>query len=201
MILNKRVAAFMLSLAMLTSCFSLRASACPVKSDRQACQDALDAFLTLPTKATLLALARRDQDGCWSVVGPSNATQNRLNHWAERGNRWAAQYLAKHLKQLDGGNLEDALIALGQFSDHDMERLLVFANKGLLSELNLRSALTMLPLSLSDNPHAQLDMLNARKGKVIRITRQDLSAQKTQALNAINDFECEIRSKNPENRR
>lgn len=195
MILKRRAFRITVSLAMLAGFDSL-AFAAPVKSD---CYKAVDTFMSLPTENTLNALARSDEDGCWSVVGPSNLAQNRLNRWAVRGNRWAAEYLAKHLKQLDGGNLEDALIALGQFSDHDMERLLLFANKGLLSKGELKDALTMLPLSLSDNPHGQLDMLRERKIKLQGVTRNDLSTQKTWALTAINDFASEIRAKNPEN--
>jgi hypothetical protein len=193
MILNRQVFGFMVSLAMLAS-FSLRASAAP-----SGCHEAVDAFISQPTENTLAALARLDEDGCLSVVGPSNSTQAQLNHWAERGNRWAAQYLAKHLKQLDGGNLEDALIALGQFSDHDMERILLLSKNGLLSKRELTDALKMLPPSLSDNPHAQLELLSARRSKVMGVTRKDLSGQKTQALSAINGFASEIRSKNSEN--
>ena len=129
------------------------------------------------------------------MVEPSNPALDQLNHWAERGNRWAARYLAEHLKQLDGGNLEDALIALGQFSDHDMERLLLFASKEQLSNREITNALTMLPLSLSDDPRAQLELLSARKNKVLRVTRNDLSKQRSQALNAIDGFAAEIRSK------
>jgi hypothetical protein len=161
------------------------------------CQQAADAFLSLPGKRTLATLARVDRAGCWSVIGSSNASLDRLDHWAEEGNRWAAQYLAKHLNQLDGGNLEDALVALGQFSDHDMESLLLFAKKGLLSKQELTDALTMLPLSLSDNPRAQLDLLSARKGKVIHVSRKNLWEQREQSLGAIDEFEAEIRSRDP----
>jgi hypothetical protein len=80
-----------------------------------------------------------------------------------------------------------------------MKRLLLFSNKGLFSKRELTDALTMIPLSLSDNPHAQLELLSARKSKVMGITRKDLSDQKTQALIAINGFASEIRSQNPEN--
>jgi hypothetical protein len=102
-------------------------------------------FLALPTDQTLTALSGFDQAACWSTIGSSNTGISQLNHWVEQGNRWAAQYLAKHMKQLDGGNLEDARIAVGQFSDRDMEHLLLFAKKGLLSKRELADALTMLP--------------------------------------------------------
>ena len=70
---------------------------------------------------------------------------------------------------------------------------MLFANKGLLSKRELTDALTMLPLSLSDNPHGQLDILRRRKVKLMGVTRKELSAQKNWALSAINDFEFEIR--------
>jgi hypothetical protein len=116
-------------------------------------------------------------------------------HLVEQGNDWSAQYLVKHLRALDGGNLEDSLIALGLFSDHHMERLLIFAKKGQLSKQELSDTLTMLPLSLSDNPAGQLDYLKARRNRVMRVTRKNLSEQKAQALSTIDNFESEIRSK------
>jgi hypothetical protein len=109
------------------------------------------------------------------VIGSSNRSLNQLASWVKQGNRWSAEYLAKHLKRLDGGNLEDALIALGQFSDHDMEQLLSFANSGLLSNHELSDSWTMLPRSLSDNPKDQLTVLGARRRKVMQVSRKDLS--------------------------
>jgi hypothetical protein len=117
-----------------------------------------------------------------------------LNNLAATGNRWAAQYSAGHLKHLDGGNLEDALRALGQFSDHDMEDLLTFANKGLLSKHELADALTMLPLTLTDNRRAQLNSLEARRHRVLGVTQTDLQEQRAQALTAISESLSEIRS-------
>lgn len=160
------------------------------------CQDSINAFLATPAKHTFIALSGSDEADCWDVIGSSNANLNQLIHSVGRGNRWAAQYLAKHLRSLDGGNLEDSLIALGQFSDHNMEQLLVFANKKLLSEHDLTDALTMLPLSLSDNPAAQLDLLKVRRSRAMHVTRKGLLKQKEQALKAIDDFVSEIKSKN-----
>ncbi|MEO6147963.1 MAG: hypothetical protein ABIT70_13175 [Sulfuriferula sp.] len=142
-------------------------------------------------------MSEADKGGCWTVIGSSNANLDQLIHSVEQGNQWGAEYLVKHLRSLDGGNLEDSLIALGQFSDHSMERLLIFAKKGQLSKQNLSDALTMLPLSLSDNPGAQLDSLKARRNRVMRVMRKDLFVQRALALRAIDDFGSEIRSKNP----
>jgi hypothetical protein len=75
-----------------------------------------------------------------------------------------------------------------------MTRLLLFANNGLLSERKLSDALTMLPLSLSDNPDAQLKAMNQRRSEVVGVTRKDLTQQRRQALAAIDGFVSEIRS-------
>ena len=96
---------------------------------------------------------------------------------------------------LDGGNLEDALVALGQFSEHNMQRFLSFANKGILSDHALRDALTMLPLSLTDDPQAQLRALSLRRRHAMSVNRNDLQQQRAEALKAIDDFAAEVRSK------
>jgi hypothetical protein len=98
------------------------------------CQKVANAFTALPSRNSLTAIEELDDATCWAVFGSSNTNLNKLEHWVEQGNRWAAEYLSKHLKQLDGGNLEDSLVALGQFSNHDMENLLLFAKSGLLSK-------------------------------------------------------------------
>jgi hypothetical protein len=193
MVLNKKVFGYIVWLFML-SMVRMPASATSFQST---CQEAVDEFLVLPTDQTLARLAILDQAGCWPVLRASNSTQDKLNHWVQRGNPWAAQYLAKHLNQLDGGNLEDAFIALGEFSDHNTEFLLLFAKNGLLTKHELTNALTMLPLALSDNPRAQLNSLALRRSKVERVMRRDLAHQRVEALGAIDEFVAEIKSKNP----
>lgn len=160
------------------------------------CPDAVNKFLTTPTQRTFSVLSGSNKTDCWSFIGSSNASLNRLIHSVEKGNQWAALYLANNLKSLDGGNLEDSLIALGQFGEHSMERLLSFQKNGRLSKQELADTLTMLPLSLSDNPFAQLDLLRVRRIKVMNVTRFDLLEQREFALKAIDDFVTEIKSKN-----
>lgn len=191
--MKKRILGLLIALSMLVG-LGVQASGSAISPS---CQEAVSAFLATPAKRTLLALSGSDDADCWAAIGSSNANLNQLIHSVKQGNRWAAQYLAKHLRKLDGGNLEDSLIALGQFSDHNMERLLIFANKSQLSKHELTDALTMLPLSLSDNPQAQLASLKARRSSVMRVTRKELTEQRALALRAIDDFVSEIRSKNP----
>jgi hypothetical protein len=193
MVMKKSIFGFLVALSILVG-LGIPASG---NASSAGCQEVVNAFLATPTKRTLIALSEADKGGCWTVIGSSNANLDQLIHSVEQGNQWGAEYLVKHLRSLDGGNLEDSLIALGQFSDHSMERLLIFAKKGQLSKQNLSDALTMLPLSLSDNPGAQLDSLKARRNRVMRVMRKDLFVQRALALRAIDDCVSEIRSKNP----
>jgi hypothetical protein len=159
------------------------------------CQRDVDKFLNHPNKSKLEAFSKHDDSRCLEVIATSNDDLNRLNNETAKGNPWAAQYLAGTLKMLDGGNLEDALVALGQFSEHNMQRFLSFANEGILSDDALRDALTMLPLSLTDDPQAQLRALSLRRRHAMSVNRNDLQQQRAEALKAIDDFAAEVRSK------
>lgn len=163
-----------------------------------ACTEEVNEFLVRADEQALKAVSGAVDQKCWSAIQSSNANLNKLIHSVERGNRWSAQYLAEHLKDLDGGNLEDSLVALGQFSTHGMEQLLRFKRDGQLSEIELKDALTMLPLSLSDNPRGQLDALKARRQRVMQITQGGLAGERAEALKAIDDFASEIKSKTPQ---
>ena len=156
------------------------------------CDEWITAFSTHPNQNSLEKVSGPADAGCWALVGSSNSLLSKLNDWTKKGNQWTAQYLAEHLNNLDGGNLEDVLRALGEFSEHDMARLLLFAHEGTLSGQELDDSLTMLPLSLSDNPTAQLRSLKLRRRKVTSITRTELSQQKAQALTAIDRHITEV---------
>lgn len=155
-------------------------------------QDVVRTFLSAPNAKSLDTL---QHSYCAVLITSSNANLDRLNELVKSGNRWAAKYSARNLKSLGGGNLEDALVALGQFSDRDMVGLLMFAKEGLLSAHELTDALTMLPLTLSDNPDAQLNLVMTRRNKAAAVREQALSDQRAHALKALEDFAVEIRSK------
>ncbi len=156
------------------------------------CQKAVSEFLTLPRKHTFNVLAKEDENRCWDVIKSSNSNLKRLTHFVKIGNKWAAQYLAKNLSTLDGGNLEDSLVSLGQFSENNMELFLIFASQEKISKHQFVDALTMLPLSLSDDQSAQLKALKKRKKLVTRVQRKDLLESKTEALKAINALIIEV---------
>jgi hypothetical protein len=86
---------------------------------------------------------------------------------------------------LDGGELEDALVALGRYGDHRPADLLELANGGALSKLSLADAVSMLPLSLSDDPHAQATAMKARREGFRKVVRPELRAGREVALRSI----------------
>lgn len=158
------------------------------------CQMPAEAFLSCPTKETLSTVDRPNDEDCWEIIGTANKNLDRLLRSVKNGNRWSSSYLVKRLSKLDGGNLEDAMIALGQFGEHNIERLLIFAKRGELSNRQLSDALTMFPLSLSDSSGAQLETIKARRRKVTLVKRWDLAEQRAIALKAIDEFQNEITS-------
>jgi hypothetical protein len=186
---------------MFSCCFCIAATACafPVDSVGAAgCANRVRAFLSEPNYLTLHTLSNGNDYVCWGVIGSSNSNLLRLNSSIASGNKWAAQYLLSYLNELDGGVLEDALVSLGQFADSDPEEFLSFSLHGEMSEYQMRNAVTMLPLSLSDSPEAQLAFLSVRRTRLIKVSGKNLQIQKNIALSAIDEFELEIkRATNP----
>ena|SRR5438270_3321352 len=164
------------------------------RSQDSNCQKSVHVFLAHPSQG---GLQRVSHGECWAIVASSNSLLSKLDDWTKSGNQWAAEYLSEHLNNLDGGNLEDALEAMGGFSEHDMVRLLSFELEGKLSSWELDDALTMLPLSLSDNPSAQLRLLKRRRQKLASLTNKELLQQKVHALAAIDTFIAEVKRNNP----
>ena len=157
------------------------------------CEPIVNAFLGQPNRENFVSL-KSGGTICWQTIVSSEMMLDHLDELAEHGDRWAAEYLATHLKQLDGAYLEDALIAVGVFSEHDMRQFLIFSSRGLLSKRELSSSLIMLPLSMSDDPGGQLKRLNARRRKVLLVSSGQLATEKAEALKAIDDAATEIRS-------
>jgi hypothetical protein len=111
--------------ALIFICLGLHATETPIPPG---CQHAVKAFFARPNRSTVAGLSEADEARCWAIIDSSNSNFDRLTRWVEQGNQWAAEYLAKHLKRLDGGNLEDAFVALGNFSVHNMEEFLMCLN-------------------------------------------------------------------------
>ena len=131
-------------------------------------------------------------DDCWRTVSRSNEKFDSLLKLVSGGNTPAAKYLAPHVKALDGGNLEDALIALGEFSDKNMEQFLDLARQGSLNEHELTSAITMLSSTYTDQLEAQLAEMNKRRALLEQVSTPELRKYRDVALPEVDSFIGEI---------
>ena len=127
----------------------------------------------------------------------TSAMSQALDRRVEAGDRQAALCLTVGLDSLDGGELEDALVALGRFGDHRPAELLELANRGALSNVSLADAVSMLPLSLSlsDDAHAQARAMKARRDRFRNVVQPTLRAERKVAVHSIETALAEIQVK------
>jgi hypothetical protein len=97
------------------------------------------------------------------------------------------------LPKLDGGELEDALIALGKAMDRDPVFILRAAQRHEMSDDALRSSAHMLSLNFGDDLHAQLAALGRRLHKVQAVSDPRLGTVRDEAVASINDAIAETR--------
>ena len=157
------------------------------------CQRQMRAFLAMPTELSLSFLEEGvNAEKCWQAISSANKDLDRLDRLTERGNIVGAQYLAQHLKQLDGGNLEDSLIALGMFAKRHPEDFLSLSKDGTISDRELVDSLTMLPSDLTDNLKGQAREMRVRRERIAKVGRSDLQEKKGVALKGIDDHLAEL---------
>jgi hypothetical protein len=193
--MTTKIKLFLLSLV-ISATGVVHATATPNKFD---CQKLADAFLAKPTENAMSALQTASSTQCWSVFNSSDTYLGKILDKVQKGNYWAAIYVGKNLKHTDGANLEDALTALGQFSDIHMETALLLVKNGVISESELSDAVSMFPASTGEEQAAQLAVMKARAEKLESINRKDLIEQKTSTLKAVNDFIAEIKAPKSDN--
>ena len=124
----------------------------------------------------------------------SSARSQALDRRARAGNGLAASCLASHLHSLDGGELEDGLRALGQYGDRRPAGLLTLAHRGVLSMLSLADAVSMLPLSMSDDMDGQTVAMRARHDRYSRAGEPMLARERSTALRSIDSAVAKIRA-------
>jgi hypothetical protein len=189
----------------LTICYIAFAMFLPIVAQAESdCREEIKIFLATPDERALQSISGAKNQKCWDIIRHSDNDLNGLLRSVERGNPWSAQYLVEHLKELDGGNLEDSLVALGKFSmsgNNGMEQLMYFRKNGQISNILFSNALTMLSLELSDNltdnPCGQLNELQARKKRILKIKQKNLANEKFIAIKAIDHFILEIKANTP----
>jgi hypothetical protein len=154
------------------------------------CKNKVALFLNQPNYENYLALNRNDtsenSDVCWLDLKIDVDNLASLYGHARQGNTWAIKILIKHTSDLDGGELEDAYIALGESIDREPRILLREFKEKRMTENQFKQALVMLPLSLTDNEKGEVAALKARKSKIHSIKDSSLKQQKELAEKVIN---------------
>ena len=143
------------------------------------------AFLIAPLAICLTSSAIAAASVAADCEQLSSARSQALDRHAESGDSRAAHCLAIGLRSLDGGELEDALVALGRYGDHRPMELLTLAHRGTLSRRSLADAVRMLPSSMSDDFVRQHRTLKVRRDRFIRVSEPTLSAERKLALRSI----------------
>ena len=179
----------------LTVVLALQGQAVAGQGAADDCAKAARKFLRNPSKNALKDVNASHKEACWGILGASNANLYKLLGFVENGNTSAAEYLSTNLDMLDGGNLEDSLISLGQFSELRMEAFLNFSKSGYLSDQEMTDALTMLPLFIGDDQKRQISVLEKRRKKILEVEDKNFELPKQRAIRAIDDFISEIVSK------
>jgi hypothetical protein len=117
-----------------------------------------------------------------------------MDRLVETGDDQAASCLARSLNSLHGGELEDALMALGWYGESKPMEMLLLAHRGVLPQTSLASAVTMLPTSLSDDFGAQAAALEARRSLFAKVAQPKLFAKRQLALRSLASAISDIRS-------
>ncbi|MDA8238836.1 MAG: hypothetical protein M0Z67_00530, partial [Nitrospiraceae bacterium] len=154
------------------------------------CQHKVTLFLSNPSYKNYLELYSNestiDSDSCWPEIKKDVHKLARLYKYTKQGNKWAIKILIKHTSDLDGGELEDAYIALGESLDIKPRILLVEFKEKKMTENQFTQAVEMLSLSFVDNKKGTLTALEARKRKILSVKDAGLKEQKELAVKAIN---------------
>ncbi|MBX3690208.1 hypothetical protein [Dokdonella sp.] len=149
------------------------------------CYGAVSMFIQRADEKTLAELRAADPKECWIYFDLCDDRRGALQQRVAEGNRPAATYLASKLKLLGGGNLEDAMVALGEFSEKDMESFLAFARDHVLSPQVIADAVVMLPLETVDEPALQLGEIVKRRNAAAKVSEQSLQEYRRGVLAAL----------------
>lgn len=133
------------------------------------------------------------RDDCWRTIANSPKDFDALLALVAQGDPPSANYLAPRIRELDGGNLEDALVALGQFSEWHTKEFLELAARRSVSVEELMRALTMLPASFTDNRPMQLAKIKERRSKLELVATPGLTKYRRISISAVNEFISEIK--------
>ncbi|THD60772.1 hypothetical protein [Phenylobacterium sp.] len=161
-----------------------------VKAAPTECSARVREFLDRPTTAVSSKVRT-----CWSLIDESPNRFGRLLQLVAAGNRVAAQYLASNFGATDGGNAEDATIALSQFADHAGDQpLLELVQQGVLSEVQIQDIYGSTSPTFTDRLETQLDELTRRRARLQALHTVTLSKEKSYALDGVGHSISQVRA-------
>jgi hypothetical protein len=160
------------------------------------CQKDVTLFLIEPSYKNYLELNKnnstKDGNACWIELKRDIHNLAKLYKHAKQGNKWAIKILIQHMRELDGGELEDAYRALGESIDTAPKILLQEFCDGRMTEDQFTQAVEMLSLSFVDDKKGTLLALKTRKRKILSIKEAALKRQKQMAIKVIDSRIKEI---------
>lgn len=157
------------------------------------CAEKFLAFLKLPSSSTQKALEQERDDDCWWIVAKKTENFARFTAVVESGNDLAADLLVNRLTSNDGGDLHDAFVALGLYSDRKMHRFMRFVVDGKLSEDHFSRSIASQPTTLTDDYLGQVAAATARRCAANAVLDSKLSRIKAIALKVLDERVAEIR--------
>lgn len=122
----------------------------------------------------------------------SSEQSQALDRAAGFGDTRAATCLALGLRSMGGGELEDALVALGRYGDHRPVSVLALTHRGTLSRRSLADAVSMLPLSFADDIGRQKQALESRRNRFRNVSQSQFSAERDLALRSVDAALAEL---------
>ena len=133
----------------------------------------------------------------WTKGGRQYVSKNVLEKVlgkVSNANKWAAVVIASNLRKLDGGDLEDSLVALGVTINKTPSLLLSFYRDGVINKIELESCCRSTPLDLPENARAHLSYLQKRKRSVSSVKTASLQIARSMALIYIEEAIQEVRN-------
>ncbi len=121
----------------------------------------------------------------WTKSGRKYVSKEVLEKVLEKvssANKWAALIIASNLGKLDGGDLEDSLVALGVSINKSPSLLLSFYRDGVINKIEFESCCKSTPLDLPESARAHLSYLEKRKRSISSVKTASLQSAKSMAL-------------------
>lgn len=159
----------------------------PVFADN--CSPPIELFLNNPNYRNYLMVIDqttvKQNENCWEVLKSNNKYLLKLYKNARRGSRWSIEIVAKHLSSLDGGNLEDAFVALGESIDVAPNVIFSLYKNQNITKNQFEKIITTLSLKYVDDKKGKIKALETRQIYIKKYTTKKYIEQKNEAISIL----------------